>query len=154
MFCVCSCPPFISARLSKAKKKGGKGQKDGVAPEHTAATPQPQIIQIHDQPEVVALPPKPVQRRLAGVLKRTGPQPEGERPTKRVRLPKSLEVVGIDLDPIQGISPMVKESSTEVLMATPIGTITSQAGRSEASSSRGKPINSISIKLPNPCFHY
>ena len=150
MFAV--VPPLISARLSKAKKKGGRGQKEGVAPEPAADASQPQIIQIHDQPEVVALPPKPTQRRPAGVLKRTGPQPEGERPAKRVRLPKSPEVVGIDLDPVQGISPMVGESSTEVPMATPIGTATTQTARSEASSSRGKSSNSISIKFYSCCL--
>ena len=138
-------PPLVSARLTK--KKGGKGQKDGVALEPAADTTHPQIIPIHDQAEVVALPPLPIQRRPAGVLKRIGPPTEGEKPAKRVRLPKSPEVVGIDLDPVQGVSPMVGESSTEVPMATPIGMAGTQTARSEASSSRGKLLNFILSKL-------
>ena len=118
-----------------------------MASEPAADTTHPQIIQIHDQAEVVALLPLPIQRRPAGVLKRTEPPTEGEKPAKRVRLPKSPEVVGIDLDPVQGVSPMVGESSIDVPMATPIGMAGTQAARSEASSSRGKLPNSISIKL-------
>ena len=129
------------------KKKGGKGQKSGAAPEPAADTIHPQTVQIHDQAEVVVLPPLPIQRKPAGVLKRTGPPTEGERPAKRVRLPKSPEVVGIDLDPVQGVSPMVGESSTEVPMATPIRIAGTQTARSEASSSRGKLLNFILSKL-------
>ena len=78
----------------------------------------------------MALPPKPAPQRPVGVLKRTGAQPEGERPTKKVRniLPKSPEVIGIDLDLVQGVSPMVGESSTDVPTAIPIGTATSCPG--------------------------
>ena len=79
-------------------------------------------------------------RRPADILKRIGDQPEGERASKKLRatFPKSLEVIGIDLDPVQGISPMVGESTTEVPTTIPLGTMTLQPSRSEASSSRGK----------------
>ena len=40
MFAV--IPPLISAKLSKGKKKGGKGKKDGEAPEPEALAPQQQ----------------------------------------------------------------------------------------------------------------
>ena len=78
-------PPLISAKLSKAKKKAGKGKKGANEPEPAAKAPK-QIIQIIDQPEVAELPPKPTLWRLAGVLNRTGGQPEGERPQKRSEL--------------------------------------------------------------------
>ena len=96
----------------------------------------------------MALLLKPVPRRPAGILKRMGPQPKGERLAKKVRtlLPKSLEVIGIDLNPVQGVSPMVRESSTDIPIATPIGMSTSQLGRFEASSSKGNVINSSLFK--------
>ena len=89
----------MSVRQAKLKKKGGKAKNQIGAEEIEVAAQAPKTIQIHEH-EVVVLPPRPAPRRLTGMLKRTGDQPEGEQAPKKLKatFPKSQEVIGIDVD--------------------------------------------------------